>query len=88
MPQRRHGGGGALRDAQARRIKAITHSGLNWTIARITNPTDRPRKGTLRAGFLGYDCIGLAMTRHDIADFLVDQLDEVTYRRAAPAVSN
>jgi nucleoside-diphosphate-sugar epimerase len=67
---------------------AVTGSGLDWTLARITNPTDQPAKGTLRAGFLGHDKIGWAMTRADIASFLVAQLTDRTYLEAAPAISN
>ncbi len=67
---------------------AVTNSYLDWTIARITNPTDRPPKGTVRAGFLGHDKVGSSMTRSDIATFLVDQLTDATYHRAAPAISN
>jgi hypothetical protein len=68
--------------------KAVTRSDLDWTIARITSPNDKPAKGTIRAGFLGRDKIGWAMTRADIAAFLVGQLADDTYRRAAPAISN
>lgn len=67
---------------------AVTDSKLDWTLARITNPTDRPPKGTVRAGFLGHDAVGWAMTRVDIATFLVGQLTDATYARAAPAISN
>jgi putative NADH-flavin reductase len=67
---------------------AVTGSDLDWTIARITNPTDKPAKGTVRSGFLGVDKVGSAMTRADIAAFLVAQLTDDTYRRAAPAISN
>lgn len=67
---------------------AVTGSGLDWTIVRITNPTDGPAKGTLRVGFLGRDQMGWAMTRADIAAFLVGQLDDTTYLRALPAISN
>lgn len=67
---------------------AVTGSGLDWTLARITNPTGRPAKGTLRAGFLGRDKIRWAMTRADIAAFLVSQLADHTYLEAAPAISN
>ncbi|TDO46840.1 putative NADH-flavin reductase [Kribbella sp. VKM Ac-2527] len=67
---------------------AVAGSGLDWTLARITNPTDRPGVGTLRAGFLGHDKIGGAMTRTDIAAFLVAQLTDSTYLEAAPAISN
>jgi nucleoside-diphosphate-sugar epimerase len=67
---------------------AVTGSDLDWTIARITNPTDKPATGTVRAGFLGVDDVGSAMTRTDIAAFLVAQLSETAYTRAAPAISN
>ena len=67
---------------------AVTGSGLDWTIVRITNPTDGRAKGTLRVGFLGRDQVGWAMTRADIAAFLVGQLDDTTYLRALPAISN
>jgi hypothetical protein len=42
----------------------------DWTIARITNPADKPPAGTLRAGFLGIDQVSSAMSRGDIAAFL------------------
>jgi len=68
--------------------QAVTESGLNWTLARITNPTDKPAAGRIRAGFLGRDKVGSAMTRADIACFLLDQVTDDTYRQAAPAISN
>ena len=67
---------------------AVRDSDLDWTIARITSPNDKPAKGTVRAGFLGRDKVGSAMTRADIASFLVGQLDDDTYLRAAPAIGN
>jgi uncharacterized protein YbjT (DUF2867 family) len=68
--------------------KAVTDSGLNWTIARITSPNNGKPKSTLRVGFLGRDKVGSAMSRADIAAFLVAQLDDQTFSRAAPAISN
>jgi putative NADH-flavin reductase len=67
---------------------AVRRSDLDWTIARITRPTDKPSKHTTRAGFLGRDKVGMAMSRADIATFLIGQLTEDTYHRAAPAISN
>ncbi len=67
---------------------AVRNSGLDWTIARITSPNDKPAKGTIRAGFLGRDKVGSAMTRADIARFLVGQLADGTFLWAAPAISN
>ena len=33
--------------------EAVTTSDLDWTIARMTSPNDKPAKGTVRSGFLG-----------------------------------
>jgi putative NADH-flavin reductase len=67
---------------------AVTDSDLDWTIAPITNPTDKPSTGTIRAGFLGVDDVGWVMSRADIAAFLIAQLTDHAYLRAAPAISN
>ncbi|WP_432197522.1 NAD(P)-dependent oxidoreductase [Streptomyces sp. bgisy027] len=67
---------------------AVTSSGLDYTIARITNPTNKPATGHIRSGFLGHDKVGSAMSRADIAAFLVAQLTDTRYRRAMPAISN
>ena len=66
----------------------VTGSSLNWTIARFTQPKDGERTGTVRAGFLGQDKIGAAITRADIAGFLLDQTTDTRFHRAAPAISN
>lgn len=67
---------------------AITESDLDWTIASIIYPTDKPARGTLHDGFLGRDKIRWAMTHADIAAFLVSQVTDTTFSRAAPAISN
>ncbi|TDO27790.1 putative NAD(P)-binding protein [Kribbella sp. VKM Ac-2527] len=77
----------ALRELQGM-TQAVTDSGLDWTIARITNPTNKNPTGTTRDGYLGVDDVGSAMTRTDIAAFLVGQLTDTTYQHAAPAISN
>ena len=67
---------------------AVTSSDLDWTIARITSPNDEPAKGRIRSGFLGHDKVVSAVSRADIAAFLVDQLTDDAYLQAAPAISN
>ncbi len=67
---------------------AVTGADLDWTIARITNPTDGPSKGTLRVGFLGHDSVGSAMSQADIAAFLVAQRADFTDVGELPAISN
>lgn len=66
----------------------IADSGLDWTIARITNPVTKPGTGTVRAGFLGNDPVGSVISREDVAAFLVGQLADTTFHRCAPAISN
>ena len=68
--------------------EAVTSSPLDYTIARITNPVDKPATGRIKSGFLGHDKVGSAMTRADIAAFLVSQLMDTRYSRAMPAISN
>lgn len=77
----------ALKELQGM-TKAVVESDLDWTVARISNPTDKPAKGTVRAGYLGRDKVGSAMSRADIAAFLVAQLTDDEYVKAAPAISN
>ncbi|MER7193823.1 NAD(P)-dependent oxidoreductase [Streptomyces flaveolus] len=68
--------------------EAVTRSGLDYTIARITNPTNKPATGHIRSGFLGHDRVGGAMSRQDIAAFLVSQLTDTRYQRSMPVISN
>ncbi|WTE42852.1 NAD(P)H-binding protein [Streptomyces sp. NBC_01622] len=67
---------------------AVTGSGLDYTIARITNPTNKPATGRIRSGFLGHNKVASAMSRADIAAFLVSQLTDARYLRTMPAISN
>jgi hypothetical protein len=66
----------------------IVDSPTNWTIARFTRPTDGPRTGTIRAGYLGRSRIGASITRGDIAAFLLAQTTNTQFQHAAPAISN
>lgn len=68
--------------------ETVTSSDLDYTIARITNPTNKPATGRIRSGFLGLDKVGSAMSRADIAAFLISQLTDTRYQRAMPAISN
>ncbi len=65
----------------------VTGSSLVWTIARFTQPKDGERTGTVRAGFLGQDKIGAAITRADIAGFLLEHTTDARLQRAAPAIT-
>ncbi|MFE7795824.1 NAD(P)-dependent oxidoreductase [Streptomyces sp. NPDC057460] len=77
----------ALRELEGM-TQAVTSSDLDYTIARITNPTDKPATSRSKSGFLGHDKVGSAMTRADIAAFLISQLTDTRYKRAMPVISN
>ncbi|WP_454083457.1 NAD(P)-dependent oxidoreductase [Georgenia sp. Marseille-Q6866] len=66
----------------------VKASDLDWTIVRFIRPTNDPKKGALRAGFFGTDKLGFAVTRADIAAFTAAQVEDRTYVRRAPAISN
>ena len=65
----------------------IRRSNLNWTIARFPNIVDKPKRGRLRTSLDGRR-IGLSITRPDVANFLVDQLNDTQFLRKSPSVSN
>ena len=56
-------------------------------IARIASPDDTP-KGPSAWGSSAGEKAGSAMTRASTSELLVTELSDVTYERAAPAISN
>ena len=68
--------------------QVVIDSEAQWTIARFVRPTDGPETGTVSAGFLGRGRVGITISRADIARFLVDQITDRRFLRAAPAISN
>lgn len=68
-------------------VRKVRASDLDWTIVRVPYLSERFSKpGTLRVGYLGE--IGSMITRVDMANFMLKQLDSDTYVRKAPAISN
>jgi uncharacterized protein YbjT (DUF2867 family) len=66
----------------------IKNSGASWTIVRFTAPNNKPKVGHVTVGFYGNDKIGFPVTRGDIAAFTAAQVDDGSYIRRAPAISN
>jgi len=66
----------------------IQKSGLDWTIVRFLQPTDDPKKGNVKHGFVGKTKIGMSVTRADIADFALKQVTDKTYIGKMPSISN
>ena len=69
--------------------KAVTASQLDWTLVRLPMLSNKPAKGKINAGYTGNDNVSLfSLTREDLADFLVKQIEDKEFIRKAPVISN
>ncbi len=68
-------------------VAKVRQSGLAWTVVRVPRLTDGPATGRVRVGFVGKD-IGPMLTRADLAEFLLKQVEDETWVGQAPAISN
>lgn len=66
-------------NAMEDRVRA---SGLDWTLVRPTTLTDGPRTGRAVPATDSRRGVRVAVSRADVAAFLLDQLDDPTYSRA------
>jgi hypothetical protein len=49
---------------------------------------NNPKSGKVRAGYLGRGEVETWISRADLADFLLRQVQDTKYLRQAPAISN
>ena len=63
-------------------------SDLDWTIVRLAMLNNKPKSGKVRAGYLGKSEVGLWISRADIADFMLKQVQDTKYFQKAPVISN
>lgn len=70
-----------------RQEQLVRGSDLDWTIVRPAAFTDGPRTGGYRHGFGPRERSRLRISRADVADFVLAQLTDDRYLRAAPALS-
>jgi putative NADH-flavin reductase len=75
-----------IMQAKAEQEQLIRASGLDWTIVRPSGLTDGPRTGRYRHG-LDKSIKGGRISRADVAEFVLAQLDDRHYWRKTPAVS-
>lgn len=68
-------------------VKTVRESDRDWTIVRVPRLTDEPARGTLRIGSVGKGT-GTALTRRDMATFMLNQVDGTQYLYQAPVISN
>jgi putative NADH-flavin reductase len=73
---------------KTRQERLIAASGVEWVIVRPAVLTNGPARGTVRHGRgVGSFVLTKRVSRADVAAFMLDQLADDTYLRAAPGVS-
>ena len=73
---------------KTRQERLIAASGVEWVIVRPAALTNGPARGTVRHGRrIGSFVLTRRVSRADVAAFMLDQLADDTYLRAAPGVS-
>jgi putative NADH-flavin reductase len=66
----------------------VRSSDLEWTILRLALLNNKPKSGKVKAGYVGTGEVGTQISRADIADFMLKQIEDKKYLREAPAISN
>mgnify|MGYP001405767775 CR=1 FL=1 len=71
-----------------RQLEILQSSGLDWVAVRVPRLLDGPATGKVFAGYWGQKGVGSSLTRADLADFMLAQLNEDTWLGKAPVVTN
>jgi putative NADH-flavin reductase len=66
----------------------VRKSDLDWTIVRLTTLNNNPKSGKVRVGYLGKGEVGFRISRADLAEFMLKQVQDTKYLRQAPVISN
>lgn len=76
--------GHVLADAEGH-LDVLRASGLDWTVVRGPVLTDAPGQGKYRVGFVGGDS-SMKISRDDLADFILSQVDDRAHVGRMPFV--
>lgn len=68
-------------------VDAVQNSDLDWTVIRAPRLTDGPKTERVKVGYAGQGP-GTMLTRADYAYFIISQLDDGTWSKKLPMVSN
>jgi putative NADH-flavin reductase len=68
--------------------ETVRNSDLDWTIVRLTMINNKPKSGKIRAGYVGRGDVGTWISRADVADFMLKQVQDMRYLRQALTISN
>jgi len=66
----------------------VAHSDLDWTLVRIPNLKDGPADGSVDVGWYGKTQLSTKLSRGNLAKFLIDQVTDKEFVRAAPGIAN
>jgi putative NADH-flavin reductase len=72
--------------SKQREYEVLAGSDFEWTAVRPVRVLDIPASGKVRIGTSAKD-LGMRVSRHDLARFMVDQLDDKEFVRQAPFIS-
>jgi hypothetical protein len=68
--------------------EAVRESDRGWTIVRLPLLKNGRRTGRVKAGFVGQDDLGIRVSRANVADFMLRQLDDDAWLHQMPMISN
>jgi putative NADH-flavin reductase len=66
--------------------EVLKSSGLDWTIVRAPRLTNGPRLGNYRVGWVGVNA-STKISRSDLADFILTQVEDNSFNFQMPFVS-
>lgn len=70
-----------------RTVETVRDTDVDWTVVRVPMLTDDPGTGSVSAGYVGRG-MGMRISREDMARFMLQQVEDATYRHQAPVISN
>jgi len=68
--------------------ETVRTSEVEWTIVRLAALNNKSKSGKVKVGYVGTGEVGMSISRADIADFMLRQIEDTKYLRQAPAISN
>jgi putative NADH-flavin reductase len=75
-------------DDIVRVAELVRASDCDWTILRLSLLNNKPKTGNVKVGYISKGEVGTAISRGDLADFILQQTTDLQYLRQAPAISN
>jgi len=68
--------------------ETVRASDCDWTIVRVAMLNNNPKSDKVKVGYVGRGEVGTTISRADLADFLLKQVEDTKYVGQAPAISN